>query len=77
MVDYHLGAGQDGLTAIQRLRAEWGSEIAAALITADRDPTLRARAREQRVDLLLKPVKPAALRALLRGRGRQTVALRA
>lgn len=77
VVDYHLGAGQDGLTAIQRLRAEWGSEIAAALITADRDPTLRARAREQRVDLLLKPVKPAALRALLRGRGRQTVALRA
>ncbi len=78
VVDYHLGAGPDGLTVIERIRGEWGAEVAAALITADRDATLRARARGQRIDLLLKPVKPAALRALLRGRRRnQQVALRA
>ncbi len=78
VVDYHLGAGPDGLSIIERVRLEWGADIAAALITADRDPALRARARDQRVDLLLKPVKPAALRALLRGRGRnQPFALRA
>ncbi|MBM3545568.1 MAG: PAS domain S-box protein [Alphaproteobacteria bacterium] len=78
VVDYHLGSGPDGLAVIERLRQEWGAEIAAALITADRDPSLRRRARGQRVDLLHKPVKPAALRALLRGRGRsQPVALRA
>jgi hypothetical protein len=43
--------------------------VPAALVTADRDPTLRLRARAQQVELLHKPVKPAALRALLRLRG--------
>ena len=42
----------------------------AALITADRDPTLRVRARARQVELLHKPLKPAALRALLRMRER-------
>ena len=44
--------------------------VPAALITADRDPTLRARARAHQVELLHKPLKPAALRALLRMRER-------
>ena len=79
IVDHHLGEGPNGLAVIERIRADWGTEVAAALITADRDPTLRAQARARRVDLLLKPVKPAALRALLRGRsrGQPAAALRA
>ena len=36
-----------------------------ALITADRDPAVAARARALGLDILLKPVKPAKLRALL------------
>jgi CheY-like chemotaxis protein len=44
--------------------------VPAALVTADREPMLRLRARAQQVDLLHKPVKPAALRALLRMRER-------
>jgi hypothetical protein len=44
--------------------------VPAALITADRDPTLRAQARAHQVELLHKPLKPAALRALLRMRER-------
>jgi hypothetical protein len=43
------------------------------LVTADRDPTLRMRARAHQVELLHKPVKPAALRALLRLRRRTPV----
>jgi hypothetical protein len=43
--------------------------VPAALVTADRDPALRLRARAQQVELLHKPVKPAALRALVRQRG--------
>ena len=75
VVDYHLGGGPDGLAVIARLRQECGADVAAALITADRDPSLRARARAQGIDLLHKPVKPAALRALLRGRGRAPVSV--
>ena len=44
--------------------------LVCALITADRDPTLRAQARAHQVELLHKPLKPAALRALLRMRER-------
>ena len=50
----------------QALRRAWGRAVPAALVTADRDPTLRLRARARQVELLHKPVKPAALRALLR-----------
>jgi CheY-like chemotaxis protein len=39
--------------------------VPAILITADRSPAVRARAREQGIQVLAKPIKPAALRALL------------
>jgi hypothetical protein len=51
--------------------------VPAALITADRDPTLRLRARARHVELLHKPVKPASLRALLRLRNPAAGRLRA
>jgi len=68
LADLHLDAGPDGLEVVAALRRHWGRSVSAALVTADRDPTLRARARSQGVELLHKPVKPAALRALLRMR---------
>jgi CheY-like chemotaxis protein/anti-sigma regulatory factor (Ser/Thr protein kinase) len=73
LADLHLddgpeGGGPDGLAVVEALRAQWGREVPAALVTADRDPLLRRRARAMQVELLHKPVKPAALRALLRMR---------
>jgi Na+/proline symporter/signal transduction histidine kinase/CheY-like chemotaxis protein len=65
LADLHLDA-EDGLEVIEALRAAWGRPVPAALVTADRDPTLRLRARSRQTELLHKPVKPAALRALLR-----------
>ena len=59
---------------IEALRAAWGRTVPAALVTADRDPTLRLRARARQAELLHKPVKPAALRALLRLRERRLAA---
>jgi CheY-like chemotaxis protein len=56
----------DGLEVVEALRHAWGRAVPAALVTADRDPTLRLRARARQVELLHKPVKPASLRALLR-----------
>ncbi|MGZ3327760.1 MAG: PAS domain-containing hybrid sensor histidine kinase/response regulator, partial [Xanthobacteraceae bacterium] len=64
LVDYHLDDG-DGITAIKALRRRFGADLTAILITADRSPHVREDARANDIQLLNKPVKPAALRALL------------
>ncbi|TAJ34340.1 MAG: response regulator [Reyranella sp.] len=66
LADLHLDEGPDGLEIVDALRKRWARTVPAALVTADRDPTLRLRARARQVELLHKPVKPASLRALLR-----------
>lgn len=70
LADLHLDEGPDGVEVVDLLRTAWNRAVPAALITADRDPVLRARARAHQLELLFKPVKPAALRALLRMRER-------
>ena len=64
LVDYHLDDG-NGITAIKELRRRFGADLTAILITADRSPHVREDARANDIQLLNKPVKPAALRALL------------
>ena len=64
LVDYHLDRG-NGLTAIAALRARFGADLPAILITADRDARMRDEARAANVAVLHKPLKPAALRALI------------
>jgi Na+/proline symporter/CheY-like chemotaxis protein len=64
LVDYHLDRG-NGIAAIRDIRHRFGDSIPAILITADRSPHVRAAAREEKVAVLNKPVKPASLRALL------------
>ncbi len=63
LVDYHLDDG-NGIEAIAALRRRYG-DLPAILITADRSPAVREQAREASVQVLHKPIKPAALRALL------------
>jgi Na+/proline symporter/signal transduction histidine kinase/CheY-like chemotaxis protein len=63
LVDYHLDEG-NGIDAVVELRARLG-EIPAALVTADRSPAVRDGARAKDIQVLNKPVKPAALRAFL------------
>ncbi len=77
LADLHLGDGmedrpdgQDGLEVIARLRQDWGRPIPAVLITADRAQDLRRRCQAAGIDLLHKPVRPAALRALISQRWR-------
>lgn len=65
LVDLDLGAGPDGLAVIATLREQAGWAIPAALVTAARDEHLRRRARQAGVELLSKPLRPAALRAFL------------
>ncbi|MFJ5487420.1 hybrid sensor histidine kinase/response regulator [Hansschlegelia beijingensis] len=64
LADYHLDEA-DGLEAIVKLRWKLGAPIPAALITADRSPGLREKAASKDLQILPKPVRPAALRALL------------
>ena len=70
LADYHLDDPIDGLAALDRLRAACASPPPGALITADASPELKSRARDLGYALLLKPVKPAALRALIAQLGR-------
>jgi Na+/proline symporter/signal transduction histidine kinase/ActR/RegA family two-component response regulator len=64
LIDYHLDEG-NGIEAITELRKRYGTDLTAILITADRSPDVREEARKHGVLLLNKPVKPAALRALI------------
>jgi CheY-like chemotaxis protein len=63
LVDYHLDSG-NGIDAIVELRWRLG-DLPAILITADRSPQVGEDARARHIQVLNKPVKPAALRALL------------
>jgi signal transduction histidine kinase/PAS domain-containing protein/ActR/RegA family two-component response regulator len=65
LADYHLADGLDGVQALQQLRAAVGELPPVAMITADGSSELKQRARALGYPLLHKPVRPAALRALL------------
>ncbi|MCC5977655.1 MAG: hybrid sensor histidine kinase/response regulator [Salinarimonas sp.] len=64
IADYHLDQG-DGIEAILALRWHLGADLPAVLLTADRSPRVREDAAAKGIQLLNKPLKPAALRALL------------
>jgi Na+/proline symporter/signal transduction histidine kinase len=64
IADYHLDGG-DGLAVIRELRVRIGDDVPGILVTADRGRAVRDGARAQDLEVLHKPVRPAALRALL------------
>src|SRR5690606_16252574 len=72
LADYHLD-GENGLAAVRLLRQAWGLGIPAVLITADRSSEVPAAGEAMDIHVLNKPLKPAALRALLM-RHRQMIA---
>jgi CheY-like chemotaxis protein len=66
LVDYHLQETLDGLAVLDILRRELAPRSPpGALLTADGSDELARRARTEGFPLLQKPVRPAALRALL------------
>jgi Na+/proline symporter/signal transduction histidine kinase len=65
LADYHLGDGVDGIELLQRLCKSGTTTLTAALISADHDAHLILAARTAGYPLLHKPLRPAALRALL------------
>ncbi len=64
LADFHLD-NETGLEAIRRVRRYHGDDIPAVLVTADRSGEVRAEAEKLDIPVINKPVKPAALRAVL------------
>ena len=64
VADYHLDSST-GLDAIAALRACFGGMIPGVLVTADRSTEVRAAAYAADIGMLAKPLRPAALRAML------------
>lgn len=64
IADYHLD-GHTGTDAISRVRAGFGPDIPAVVITADRMPEVQRQVEAIEVPMLNKPVRPAQLRSLL------------
>lgn len=65
LADYHLGEGMDGVEALQSIATTIVPMPPAALVTADGSTALKQRARMLGYPVLHKPVRPAALRAML------------
>lgn len=73
LVDYHLGEALDGLAVLAIVQRELAPRSPpGALLTADGSDELTRRARADGYPLLQKPVRPAALRALLAALARRT-----
>ena len=64
IVDYHLDQG-NGIEVVARLRWRLKGQLRAVLVTADRSPQVRDDALAKDIIVLNKPLKPAALRAVL------------
>ena len=65
LVDYHLDDGETGTGLMAWLRARLGEPIPGVVISADGRSETIAQVHAAGLDYLAKPVKPAALRALL------------
>ncbi|GAB7532405.1 PAS domain-containing hybrid sensor histidine kinase/response regulator [Pseudomonas sp. 3A(2025)] len=65
LVDYHLDDGETGTALMAWLRTRLGEPVPGVLISADGRQELIAQVHAAGLDYLPKPVKPAALRALL------------
>jgi CheY-like chemotaxis protein len=65
LVDYHLDDQSHGLQLMQHLDNILGTRLPAIVITADRSSQLEETVKAQGYGLLRKPIRPAALRALM------------
>lgn len=64
LADYHLDDGT-GIEAIETIRKLVGNDVPGVIITADHSPEVQRDVRRRGLTLLRKPLKPAALRAVI------------
>jgi signal transduction histidine kinase len=65
LIDYHFDGEVSGIRLAQELRAAWQVDVPGIVITADHTQHAKQAAAMQGYSVLPKPIKPAALRALM------------
>jgi len=65
IVDYRLENGRNGVDAIQALRARFGARLPAIVVTGSTMTGLELEAHDKDFHLLIKPVVPNKLRAMI------------
>jgi two-component system, sensor histidine kinase len=65
LADYHLDDRETGLKSVRLLRKVFGARLPAIVVTADRTPEVAKAVQNAGCEILLKPVKPAEMRALI------------
>jgi PAS domain S-box-containing protein len=65
VADYRLRAGRNGAEAVRHIRRIFDRAIPAIIITGDTAPERIREARTHGLDILHKPVQPAALKAVI------------
>ncbi|KAA0876605.1 hybrid sensor histidine kinase/response regulator [Nitrincola tapanii] len=65
LADYHLSEVNTGIMALTQLNELWKRPIPAIVITADRTDEVKEEIENFGAHLLTKPVRPAALRAMI------------
>ncbi len=65
LADYHLDDQATGIELMNNLRDRLGRDVPGILITADQTEAVREAARKAGYRIIHKPLRPAALRALL------------
>ncbi|WGL16489.1 PAS domain-containing hybrid sensor histidine kinase/response regulator [Microbulbifer bruguierae] len=66
IADYHLDRDATGIDALEALCKHWQTELPGILVSADTSEEIRSAATERGWLYLPKPVKPAALRNMVR-----------
>ena len=64
LADYHLD-GETGIDTVRAVRREMNFDVPAVVITADRSREVQDLIRDEGLQLLRKPLRPAALRAVM------------
>lgn len=73
LCDLRLAGPRNGREMISALRAYLGQDIPAAIITGDTDPETMHSAGQTGLAVLMKPLRPAQLRTLLKALQRQSL----
>lgn len=68
LVDYQLGDGMTGVEFLRLMRARYG-DVPARIVTANRSPEVRAQCVATGIGMLMKPIDPRAIEALIQELG--------
>jgi signal transduction histidine kinase len=66
IIDYHLGESLTGFSLYETLTEQWSTQIPAILVTAHGEAEIKRQAAQAGMGYLAKPVKPVALRSMIK-----------